>query len=102
MPCRTCPWASTSRSSIRRSAGPGGGAAAHLAAGVPIEELGPAVEPGTVVRLDLPQPSVGERHIRATVLDVDRFGNIQLNVRRARPPAPRRPRRGVARARRVL
>jgi predicted ATP-grasp superfamily ATP-dependent carboligase len=58
-------------------------AAAHLAAGVAIEELGPELDPATIVRLDIPQPSVGERHIRASVLVVDRFGNIQLNVRRA-------------------
>lgn len=55
-------------------------AAAHLARGVPLEELGPAVDPGALVRLDLPEPEVRGARIAATVLYVDSFGNIQLNV----------------------
>jgi S-adenosylmethionine hydrolase len=55
-------------------------AAAHLAAGVAPEELGPAVEPQSLVRLELPKPEVGEARIRATVLYIDRFGNVQLNL----------------------
>jgi hypothetical protein len=55
-------------------------AAAHLAAGVALADLGPAVEPGDLVRLELPEPTVGARRIRATVLYVDRFGNVQLNL----------------------
>ena len=55
-------------------------AAAHLAAGVPLADLGPAVDPGSLVRLELPEPTVGARRIRATVLYVDRFGNVQLNL----------------------
>jgi hypothetical protein len=55
-------------------------AAAHLAAGVPLGDLGPAVDPGGLVRLELPEPAVGARRIRATVLYVDRFGNVQLNL----------------------
>lgn len=58
-------------------------AAAHLANGVPIGDLGPALEPETLVRLTVPEPEVGRTQIGATVLDVDRFGNVQLNVRRA-------------------
>jgi S-adenosyl-L-methionine hydrolase (adenosine-forming) len=58
-------------------------AAAHLAAGVAIEELGPAVEPGLLVRLDLPDPEIGRSQISGTVLSVDRFGNVATNVRRA-------------------
>ena len=57
-------------------------AAAHLACGVELAELGPAVEPDTLVRLDIPAPEVGRQRIRATVLYVDRFGNVQLNVSR--------------------
>ena len=55
-------------------------AAAHLAAGVPLGDLGPGVDPGDLVRLELPEPTVGARRIRATVLYVDRFGNVQLNL----------------------
>ena len=55
-------------------------AAAHLAVGVALADLGPVVEPGDLVRLELPEPTVGARRIRATVLYVDRFGNVQLNL----------------------
>lgn len=55
-------------------------AAAHLAVGVPLAELGPPLPVQELVRLDVPEPSVGERRIRATVLYVDRFGNVQLNL----------------------
>jgi S-adenosylmethionine hydrolase len=54
--------------------------AAHLAAGAELEELGPAVEPDALVRLELPTPQVGQARIRATALYIDRFGNIQLNL----------------------
>src|SRR3954463_3658259 len=55
-------------------------AAAHLALGVPLGELGPPIDPQALVRLDLPQPEVGQQRIRALVLGVDRFGNIALNL----------------------
>jgi len=55
-------------------------AAAHLAGGVPLEELGPPVDPEALVRLDLARPDVGPQGIRATVLYVDRYGNVPLNV----------------------
>jgi S-adenosylmethionine hydrolase len=54
--------------------------AAHVANGVELGELGPAVEPGSLVRLDVPEPGIGEGRIRVTVLYVDRYGNVQLNV----------------------
>ena len=57
-------------------------AAAHLASGVRPEQLGPPVDPDALARLDLPEPDLGPNRIRATVLYVDRFGNMQLNIRR--------------------
>ena len=57
-------------------------AAAHLAAGADFGDLGPAVDPATLIRLELPEPEVGTAQLGATVLAVDRFGNIQLNLRR--------------------
>jgi S-adenosylmethionine hydrolase len=57
-------------------------AAAHLAAGVPIEKLGPPIDPEQLVRLDLPEPRFRENAVEATTLYVDSFGNIVLNVRR--------------------
>ena len=57
-------------------------AAAHLALGVPLDELGPPVDPDALVRLELPAPAVAAGRIRATVLAVDRFGNAALNLTR--------------------
>ena len=58
-------------------------AAAHLAAGVAIGELGPAVDPAALVRIAVPDPQVGRSQISATVLSIDRFGNVATNARRA-------------------
>jgi S-adenosylmethionine hydrolase len=55
-------------------------AAAHLATGVEPDQLGPALDPATLVRIELPVPEVGPAAIRATVLYVDRYGNVQLNL----------------------
>jgi len=57
-------------------------AAAHLSRGVAIEELGPPLAVDALVRLDLPQPELRPERIAATVLYVDAFGNIALNVTR--------------------
>jgi S-adenosyl-L-methionine hydrolase (adenosine-forming) len=55
-------------------------AAAHLALGLELEALGPPVPPAELVRLELPTARVGTSRIRATVVYVDRFGNVQLNL----------------------
>ena len=57
-------------------------AAAHLARGVPLAELGPPIAADALVRIDLPAADIGRTRIGATVLYVDRFGNVQLNVTR--------------------
>jgi S-adenosylmethionine hydrolase len=57
-------------------------AAAHLASGVSIEQLGPPLAADALARLDLPAPEIGENRIRATVVYIDRFGNVQLNLTR--------------------
>jgi len=54
--------------------------AAHLAAGADFDDVGEAVDPEALVRVDLPEPEVGERRIVAHVLTVDRFGNLALNL----------------------
>ena len=56
-------------------------AAAHIALGVEPSEFGPPVSAGELVRLDLPTPEIGDGRISATVLYVDSFGNVQLNLR---------------------
>jgi S-adenosylmethionine hydrolase len=58
-------------------------AAAHLALGVPLSELGPPLDPDALARLDIPQPELGGSRIRCTVLSIDRFGNMQLNLDRS-------------------
>jgi len=57
-------------------------AAAHLAHGVAIDELGPPIDREELVRLELPEPEIGQSRIRSTVLGVDRFGNLALNLTR--------------------
>jgi S-adenosylmethionine hydrolase len=57
-------------------------AAGHLAAGVAIEELGPPVDAGELVRVGVPDPEVGRSQVSASVLVVDRFGNVSTNARR--------------------
>jgi S-adenosyl-L-methionine hydrolase (adenosine-forming) len=57
-------------------------AASHLAKGVPIGELGPPLDPDALVRLDLPEPELRPDRIIATILYVDSFGNIALNLTR--------------------
>jgi S-adenosyl-L-methionine hydrolase (adenosine-forming) len=58
-------------------------AAAHLALGVALAELGPPIAVDALARLDLPQPEIGASRIRCTVLAIDRFGNVQLNLNRS-------------------
>jgi S-adenosylmethionine hydrolase len=56
-------------------------AAAHLAIGLPLDELGERLEPETLVQLEIPNPAVEQGRIECEVLDLNRFGNVQLNVR---------------------
>ena len=56
--------------------------AAHLATGVELHELGLPLDPEALVRLDLPEPGFGDSLIEATMLYVDSFGNIALNLTR--------------------
>jgi len=55
-------------------------AAAHLCAGVPFDELGEAIDPITLVPGLVPLPQEQNGAVLASVLWVDRFGNVQLNV----------------------
>jgi S-adenosylmethionine hydrolase len=57
-------------------------AAAHISNGVAPSELGPPVDPAELERLDIPEPEIGSRRIRASILYIDHFGNVQLNLRR--------------------
>jgi S-adenosylmethionine hydrolase len=55
-------------------------AAAHLAAGMPLADLGPPLEVDQLHVLELPGPMVAAGAIGARVTGVDGFGNVQLNV----------------------
>jgi len=53
-------------------------AAAHLAAGGRLADLGPVVPAGSIAQPDLPVARVRRAVVAAMVLGVDRFGNLQL------------------------
>jgi S-adenosylmethionine hydrolase len=57
-------------------------AAAHLASGIPLEELGPPLDPEGLIDLDLPGPVVSDGSVVATLLYDDSFGNLALNLTR--------------------
>lgn len=53
--------------------------AAHIGNGVDLSELGDRLEPTDLVPLEIPTAWVHDDHLHAEVLQVDRFGNLQLN-----------------------
>ncbi len=55
-------------------------AAAHLCAGVPLEDLGPAIDPSTLMPGLLPVTGVEDGALLVEVLWIDQYGNIQLNL----------------------
>jgi S-adenosylmethionine hydrolase len=56
-------------------------ATAHLAAGMPIHQLGTPIDPAALTVLRLAAPEVEPGRISCEVIDFNRFGNVQLNVR---------------------
>jgi S-adenosylmethionine hydrolase len=58
-------------------------AAASLATGIPVDRLGGAIDAGSLATVEAPSPDVEPGRINCEVLDYNRFGNIQLNVRKA-------------------
>ena len=57
--------------------------AARLAAGLPIEEVGTAVDPAALQRIALRPATVDDDHVHGEVVTVDHFGNLPLNLMRA-------------------
>lgn len=55
-------------------------AAAHLCNGVDLTELGPAVDPFSLLPGVVPLTRLEDEVLKAEVLWVDRFGNVQLNL----------------------
>lgn len=56
-------------------------AAAHLASGAELDEIGERVDPASLVELDLPRARLEEGRLLAHALLVDDFGNVSLNAR---------------------
>lgn len=54
--------------------------AAHIAAGTELADLGPEVDPATLVRFPVPVRRVHGDKAEGEVLIVDRFGNLQTSV----------------------
>jgi S-adenosylmethionine hydrolase len=57
-------------------------AAAHIASGVDPGDLGPPVPIDRLVPLQIPRAWPHDDHLHAEVLQLDRFGNLQLNLSR--------------------
>jgi S-adenosyl-L-methionine hydrolase (adenosine-forming) len=57
-------------------------ATAHIASGVDLSELGPPIDPEDVASLEIPEAWIHDDHLHGEVLQVDRFGNLQLNFAR--------------------
>ena len=58
-------------------------ATAHLAAGMPVEQLGLALDPASLAVVAVAEPEIEPGRIACEVIDFTRFGNVQLNVRPA-------------------
>jgi S-adenosyl-L-methionine hydrolase (adenosine-forming) len=56
-------------------------AAAHVAAGVDVGELGPELDPGGLVRMERDAARVDEGKAVASIVAVDHFGNLALGLR---------------------
>jgi S-adenosylmethionine hydrolase len=56
-------------------------AAAHIAAGMPLEKLGRELAPSDLQELEAAEAESEPGRIHGSVVDVDRFGNIRLSAR---------------------
>jgi S-adenosylmethionine hydrolase len=54
-------------------------ATAHVANGVDPSEFGPSIPVEELIPLEVPEAWVHDDHLHAEVLQIDRFGNLQLN-----------------------
>jgi S-adenosylmethionine hydrolase len=56
---------------------------AHLANGVPLAEVGPRLDPDSLVKARVSVPKVHGDHVHGEIRMVDHFGNLALNMRRS-------------------
>lgn len=57
--------------------------AARLALGMELEEVGQAVPIEGLIRIDMPPARVDDDHVHSRVVQIDHFGNLQLNFGRS-------------------
>jgi hypothetical protein len=57
-------------------------AAAHLANGVALEQLGPPVDPASLVPTPIPEPAVEDGTVTTAIVYVDTFGNVKIGATR--------------------
>jgi hypothetical protein len=53
---------------------------AHLASGVPIEQLGEAIDPKTLVELAIPERTPTATGVAGCIQYIDHFGNLVTNI----------------------
>ena len=53
---------------------------AHLASGIPLEELGQTIKVSSLVKLDLPTLEINRHHIKGYIQYIDYFGNLITNI----------------------
>lgn len=56
---------------------------AHLANGTLIDDVGPRLDPSTLVRIVRREAVVDDDHVHAEIRSVDHFGNVSLNIARS-------------------
>ncbi len=56
--------------------------AAHISLGVGLASLGTPIELQGLMQIELPAPIIKKGAVTATVVYIDRFGNVQLNLKR--------------------
>jgi hypothetical protein len=54
--------------------------AARLSLGMPPDEVGPPIDVETLARFEQPKADVHDDHVHARIVQIDHFGNLQLNV----------------------
>jgi S-adenosyl-L-methionine hydrolase (adenosine-forming) len=54
--------------------------AAHLSLGARLDEAGEPIDPGSLVALELPAPTIGPDEVAATAIHTDGYGNVTLNL----------------------
>jgi S-adenosylmethionine hydrolase len=57
--------------------------AGHIAGGRPLSEVGPALDPAELTRLEVRAATVDDDHVHAEIRAIDHFGNVSLNLARA-------------------